>query len=471
MRVRRRTFCILPVAALGILVIAGTAQTPANPWASSSWQPPPPAPGGYTGPVFKLSYDYPAQPVAPPANPPWIKALGGKPISADNAIGYVQALKDYISDDMRVLTTDYSHWYDNPRKWYNVPWLFSIRDPIRGAYVGFPQDPSVFPLSNMKKKEMTDYVFVYYNDVAGYTLGQIWGKSALNPDLTKAQFQDGAIIIKAALSDATPADWSPLEGAATWELYPPVIPPPPGNPTAPTKIVTTRFFQFDIIVKDTKTAPATGWVFATLVYDKNVPGDGWTRMVPLGAMWGNDPDFNSVVTPNAPLQESVINPMAPLYAVETLGYGGRLSGPNDGAVSENNIIDGQLVPRARISSCMSCHGVAEWPLKSNLTPTVSSTANNPPDPNNPYSYVPPPGSLEFNNWFQDRPGTMPQDAGSVALDYDMNIALKALPFWQQYAKSRGERDALLSQVPKGLRELVLNPAQASKTGKTMRQPK
>jgi hypothetical protein len=66
---------------------------------------------------------------------------------------------------------------------------------------------------------------------------------------------------------------------------------------------------------------------------------------------------------------------------------------------------------------------------------------------------------------------MPQDAGSVALDYDMNIALKALPFWQQYAKSRGERDALLSQVPKGLRELVLNPAQASKTGKTMRQPK
>jgi hypothetical protein len=465
MRIHKSLVWILSVATVAVLVIAGAAQTPVNPWASSSWQPPP----GYTGPVFKLSYDYPAQPIPPPANPPWIRALAGQPISAENALAYVQALKDYISDDMRVLTLDYPHWNDHARKWYNVPWLFSIRDPIRGTYVGFAQDPTVFPLSNMKKKVMTDYVFVYYNDVAGYTLGQLWGKTALNPDLTKAQFQDGAIIVKAALTDATPADWSPLEGAAIWELYPPVI-PPVGDPTAPTKTVATRFFQFDIIVKDTKTAPATGWVFSTLVYDKSVQGDAWKRMVPLGAMWGNDPDLNSAVTPNTALKESVINPMAPLYAVETLGYGGRLSGPNDGAVSENNIIDGRLVPRARISSCMSCHGVAEWPLKSSLVPAVSSTANNPSDSTNPYSYVPTPGSVEFNNWFQDRPGKMPQDTGAVALDYDMNIALKALPFWQQYTGSTAARATLLSQVPKELHRHVLNPAQTSTTGKLIRQP-
>lgn len=34
-------------------------------------------------------------------------------------------------------------------------------------------------------------------------------------------------------------------------------------------------------------------------------------------------------------------------------------------------------------------------------------------------------------WFQDRPGTQPQDpgTGSVATDYDMVFAFKTLPMW------------------------------------------
>ncbi len=448
------TVCAMIVA----LAIAGHAQTP-DPWASSQWQPPP----GYTGPVFKLSYDYPTQPPPLPADPPWIRALGGKPISADDALAYVLALKDYISNDMRTLILDYPRWNAAERKWYNLPWLFSIRDPIHGTYRGFAQDPSVFPLSHMTKKVMTDYVVVYYNDIAGYKLGQLWGKTALNPDLKEGQFQDGAIIIKAALTDASPAEWSPLEGAATWDLYPPII-PQSGNARAPDKIVKTWLFQLDIIVKDTKTAPETGWVFATLVYDKHIAGDAWARMIPLGAMWGNDPELNSTIVPNSILQENVINPMAPLYAVETLGYGGRLSGPNDGAVSQNNIIAGRDVPRARISSCMSCHGVAEWPPKSGLEPSIPAP---PADPNN---YVPVPGMPDFNQWFQDRPGYVPQDAGRVALDYDMNIALKALPFWQQYTSNETARAALLFQVPKKLHPFVLNPTQTLQNGKIPRQP-
>ncbi len=282
MQLRVRRIWIFPAVLAVIFVTGGVAQTPAvNPWANSSWPPPP----RYTGPVFQLSYDYPVQLPPPLTDPPWIRALGGKPISADNALAYVSAVKDYISSDMRTLMLDYPHWNAQQRKWYNLPWLFSLRDPIHGTYVGTHQDPTVFPLSNMKKKLMTDYVLVYYNDVAGYTLGQLWGKTALQPDMTKAQFQDGAIIIKAALTDATPADWSPLEGTSVWELYPPGT-SADGSPTAPTKTVNVHFFQFDIIVKDTKTAPLTGWVFSTLVYDKHIAGDTWTRMVPLGAMLG-----------------------------------------------------------------------------------------------------------------------------------------------------------------------------------------
>jgi hypothetical protein len=144
-------------------------------------------------------------------------------------------------------------------------------------------------------------------------------------------------------------------------------------------------------------------------------------------------------------------------------------GPNDGAVSENNIIGGQLVPRARISSCMSCHGVAEYPLNpANLLPNVSApAADTPPfDPNFIYSYVPRPGTVEFNHWFQDRPGTLAQDPGTVPLDYDMNIALKALPLWKQYTS----QPAALTATPGRQTHPALSPAQLTQTGRPIRPP-
>ena len=57
--------------------------------------------------------------------------------------------------------------------------------------------------------------------------------------------------------------------------------------------------QFDIIVKDSVAAPKTGWVFSTLVYDLNAPGDAWDKMVPLGAQWGNDPGIDPETNPAA----------------------------------------------------------------------------------------------------------------------------------------------------------------------------
>jgi len=272
-----------------------------DPFAASTTKLPP----SYKGPTFHLSHKYPEKKPKPTTDPPWVKALGGKPISQDNAIAYANALKDHIGKDMRTLILDYAKWNAGAAGWYNMPWLFSIQDPIHGTYVGSGFPRSMFPLSGLKK-DMTTLVVVYYNDVAGYTLGQIWGKDAMKPDVRKAQYQEGAIIVKVALTTATKEDWSPMEGAALWDLYA----PPPGSPsgTRPA-FFKGSFFQFDIIVKDSKTAPATSWVFSTLVHDKNAKGDAWDKMVPLGAMWGNDPDINSAIDPNAILQQNVINPM------------------------------------------------------------------------------------------------------------------------------------------------------------------
>ena len=134
-----------------------------------------------------------------------------------------------------------------------------------------------------------------------------------------------------------------------------------------------------------------------------------------------------------------MNPTAPPYSKETLGWGGRLSGPNDGAVDTNAAIknsDGSgstpYVGRYAMSSCMGCHGPAEYKTESFLLPVSSvcekDSCRPEQDAQNRLVYLAA-GSPEFMQWFQDRAGNVPQDPGSIALDYDMDYAFKALPIW------------------------------------------
>ena len=372
-----------------------------NPYADNNGDQMPP---GYTGPRYRLNHHYPTTPQKSPANPPWQKALQGKPISKDNAIAYVLALKNSIAKDMSVLVNDYKKWDPFKTNWYDQPWIAAKvtgpnnslnwpgREPIQGTYPGPGFDSSTYP---DLQKPMQDYVAVYYNPVAAYTLHEIWQKpNPYVPQPKNAQFQEGAIIVKLALTTASGDDWPVMKGSTKSQVF---VPPFDRKLPQVPKFTDAYVLQFDLIVKDSKTAPKTGWVFATLVYDKDAPGKTtWDKLVPLGAMWGNDPQVNSAKTPDAPLAETVVNPAAPAYSKVTLGWGGRLSGPNDAAAGpESN----GMFPR--YSSCMSCHGAAETPA-GNLVPLPNS-----------------PGSPQWMNWFQDRAGNVPQDPGRIALDYDM----------------------------------------------------
>ena len=468
--------------------VASWGQAP-QPFANSDWSLPP----GYTGPTFSLSYHYPTTLPPPPGNGyPWTRALHGKPMSPDNALDYVQALKNYVTPSMRKLLYDYANWDADREKWYDLPWISSMRDPIHGTYQGLQFDPTVFPLSQMTQSGMTTHVLVYYNDVAGYTLGRVWGNTALTPKLKYAQFPEGSVVIKVAMTTALSDSWSPMEGSIQWCLYPPVL-DANRNPTPPTQVMKVALMQFDIIVKDSVAAPKTGWVFTTLVYDKHAPGnDVWDKMIPMGATWGNDPDILSVYTPNAILQESILNPLTPLYATETLGYGGRLSGPNDGSISQDNIVDGKYVARLRAVGCLGCHGSAQWPMK----PTMMEPTLNPPDPHVDPMATPTafyrPGSKEWNQWFQDRPGNVPQNpqAGAVALDsklkavamdYDMNMTIKALPAWWNWKKQQPSAlvtdgltditlDAtnLLLSMPQSFQDAISHPASVGTNGRPLK---
>lgn len=418
--------------------------TKVNPFASNSGHIPPKS--VYDGPLFSLSYDYPKELVAPPANPPWRKALDGEPISAENAGAYVNALKDYVGEDMGVLLRDYASWNAAKAGWYNSPWVFPAREAIHGTFVGSSFPPSMFPKSKLTAN-MTTHVLTYYDKVAAYQLYQVWGETAKTPKVTPTvgQFPEGSIIVKVALTTASGQEWSPIEGAQKWPIFAQKMNYESGNPEGPYVKQTVNFFQFDIIVKDSVTAPRTGWVFSTLVYDKNIKSnDFWEKMVPLGAIWGNDPTVVSPmpspneewVDPN--LKENWINPVAPLYAKETLGWGGRLSGPNDGAVSPAYIQtkDGKYkyIARAQYSSCLSCHSSAEDKPDSFLLPFVM-TSNGPKTYNDgtngtqPVIY--PPGSAYWMSYFQSRYGTDGMDKGTFGVDFDMMLAFKAYAYWSK----------------------------------------
>jgi hypothetical protein len=436
--------------------------------------------GDYSGPMFVLNHAWPEQQPPPLQNPPWRAAIGNGTINTGNAAAYADALRSAISANARTLIMDYPAWNAASARWYNEPWLGTQRESIHGTYEAGSFGPAIFPGTGLRATFNT-HVLTYYDERAATALRNVWGASAMNPTLTpeSAQFPEGSIIVKVALfasqNPSQPQDWwDAMRGAQIWPLYvspgpgpEQVVPPVP----APARVWPGYVAQFDIIVKDSASSPETGWVYMTLVYDNRVAGDAWDRMIPLGVQWGNDPQ---AVREGMALQENWINPAAPLYATQTLGWGGRLSGPNDGArnaiaIGGSPDHDGQVLPNAPNSSCMSCHSAAQWNVAQHrmvsfILPSFSTTSgpgfltcgnNGRPDPNGNNICSPAPGSELWMKWFQNRPGDQPMDAGSVATDFDMVFAFKSLRLWWAATGPANQPVPMLVRTPAAARRYNL----------------
>ncbi|WP_312517598.1 hypothetical protein [Massilia sp.] len=434
-----------------------------------------PPPKNYSGPIFRLSHNYPRS--APTPAMPWRAAIGNGRITTANAPAYAEALKAAIADDMRVLLQDYANWDAGKRGWYNEPWMgrtsqahreARFREPLRGMYVGTEKLTTDLFKDSGLKKDFTTYVLVYYDKTAAVTLNNIWGKTAMTPRVTAAstQFAEGSIIIKAAFITADPAAWPVMRGTQAWPAY--IVTNVSKTPAPTTPALTqTYLMQFDIIVKDSVAAPDTGWVFTTLVYDARVAAPGndiWKKMVVLGAQWGNDPQADDPGVLKPRLVENWNNMAAPAYGRATLGWGERLSGPNDGAI---NPIWYQrpgerrptMVAYAKNSSCMSCHSSAQWNTKAGhgsmpsfLLPSMvpPPPAYQPPPPGchlkkdvypacTDYVDSPVPGDATWMKWFKNREGNVAMDPGEgiVAADFDMVLTFKSLPAWFSETQNAG----------------------------------
>ncbi|WP_299001823.1 hypothetical protein [uncultured Shewanella sp.] len=469
-------------------------------------------PAGYRG--FEGSYNYPAFNKKPPVKGyPWTRSLKGKPINAATAEQYVNLLKNHIKDDMIALLSDsrkvgsFPQWNAASRGWYNQPWLSPIRDGIHGAYLGSAcMSPALFPKSGLTEPFST-YVLVFYNDIAAQSLYRVWGQGAVSPNFTNnaAIFDEGSIIVKAAFTTANADTWQPMQYALPWSIY---VNPTNCNgaskvlhETAHAKkvgdlagkdietyiassidkpeLIDVNLFQFDIVIKDSIASPETKWVFSTLVHDVGdlytVPdaATAWKHMVPLGAMWGNDPQ---VININRALNETWINQQAPLYARETLGWGGRLSGPNDGAVQAppyyqcsgdgcdpDTLCEGDSCTfvdkggaNLAMSSCMSCHSAAQYTMASFLLPVPLKEISEfgTPVPSM-HAYANTSGEFQgkkyqynkeavvfykdntpqWMTWFQNRSGEVAKDQINPKVisstDYNMNFPFKAMRYWAQ----------------------------------------
>jgi hypothetical protein len=390
----------------------------------------------YPDSLFVLSHDYPTT-VAPVVDPPWQRALKGQPISASNVFAYMDSLKSYIAPRIQPFFTNNTSWTAAKYGWFHEPWLGTQREAVLGTYLGNGNPANMF---KTLKEDEAGYVLVLYDSTAAYTVGQIWGKTGQKVNLMNdaTQFKEGSVIVKLAFSNINGPDWAPMDGAQTFQVYDTI--PTRADPRLGYQMRKVSFFQMDVIVKDSLTSPKTGWVYSTFVYDKDMlTKSPWDKMVPLGAMWGNDPDVKSPIdTPYPKLNETVINWKAPAYSRETLGWGGRLSGPNDGAVTPEafDIYTGRKYTNLALSSCMSCHSPAQDTFTSFLLPA--------PFPGDTL-FVYTPGSPKWMLWFRDNYGNVPFDSGQVAMDYDMVMAFKSVGAYES-AKSSNQTKLLRSNL-------------------------
>lgn len=404
-----------------------------------------PDPGAYDGPLFKLSHDWPSS-GEPLTDTPWQAAISNGLITVENAPAYADALKQAVTDNSRALLQNYDTWDAAAAGWYNEPWLGSIREAIHGTYAAGAFGPAIFPDTGLHAEFQT-HVLTYYDSLAATSLHNFWNADAMTPNLetAKAQFIEGAIIVKAALFASTdpemPTDWwDAMKGTQEWPLFL-SLDDAQGNPMPP-QVWPSYLAQYDIIVKDSQSSPQTGWVFMTLVYDADAPGeDVWEKMVPLGVQWGNDPEATSA---DMPLTENWINPEAPKYSTQTLGWGGRLSGPNDGGRNDI-VVDGEFMANAPNSGCISCHSTSQWNIDEGRM--VSFLLPSYPTDSAPYFKLcdytdkdgkpqqaicsPAPGTDEWMKWFQNRAGDVAMDEGSFATDFDEVFSFKSLPLWKK----------------------------------------
>ncbi len=353
-------------------------------------------------PTFRLAQGYPLgvpivssgpngaeitewAPPRPDVDAPWLRYDFTDPRERS---AYLNAIKTYALEDMVPYDFVPQNGTLGKKHWYHVPMMtsgFFPREPRHGLTEERSLRTSEHPWLS---RELGAYAIGFYNELGGYTIGQVFDDpEPSNSDPSKAQFIDGTLVFKILFVEYDPGAIlgpNPLANAPQWEIQRPRA---TFSATFP-----VRLLQMDIAVKDPRST-ATGWVFATYVYDESLPaatpGDRWYNLTPVGLQWGNDPDVDAPGDPD--LDETWINPEVPAPFDHHVGLHGRLNGPVDNPAS----------------ACMSCHSTAQvWEGAS--TVGAYTAARMVPDDCT---------AAQSLHWFRNLPGSVPFGQMTVAPSY------------------------------------------------------
>lgn len=398
-------------------------------------------------PLFRLKADFPQEKPEKMAD---FFAIDFK----KEPLKYIEAIRDYAFEGN---LPDWDPYKNRKRDWYHIPWLHPTTTgpnayPPNGGTEGFhglikeaPVGPyQLGPDEKGITGDYSVYAVTLVNDMAGYAMGRMW-KDPANPDpkvLDKRYpdggFPKGTVFAKLLFTDApkgtdqvdylvNPLQWKAFITDNFWV-------------STTRSVGTVNLLQMDISVRDPRadrspTNPeGTGWVFGTFVYNGKLNKENkFMNLVPVGLMWGNDPD-NKVNTTNPfppiktvvnkSLKETVIFESANLPA-QHLGWNGRLNGPAD----------------LNTVSCMSCHNAAQYPQISSLVPTgaVPDGGQDPPTQG---------GSEEWMRWFQNLECGTSMDEQVYSTDFSFQVAIALQNFFDVTNANQQGSWALQYQAPR-----------------------
>jgi hypothetical protein len=369
-----------------------------------------PAPAQYSGRVFKLSQLYPTVMPAPDQVPEFFKID-----FRTNWRDYLMKAREYcfkgnitpggnVEDDFQVA-------HQNPPRWFHIPWQTygpSGREGVHGLTTEAPVQSRQLAWTQVYDGGQT-FAVGFYNEFGGHTIGQVW-KDHNNPDVSKASFPNGTVVFKLLFVDVPSAQVPNLVNPVEWTGY---VPPTYGS-TASRIWRKLSLIQMDLMARDER-AP-TGWVFGNFMYNGAMKrANPWENLVPVGVQWGNDPAITTdssnpmpvVTRRNLDLKETIINDDDRELPPTHLGWNGRLCGPVDNPMS----------------SCMSCHMTAQYPVSAALSPLFQDVS-------------PAPGSADWMAWFRNLPCGVPFSPNAQPTDNSLQLSISIQNFKAWKAEAR-----------------------------------
>jgi hypothetical protein len=375
-------------------------------------------PKGYRGKVFKLSQNYPKDLPGQEQIPEFFK----RDFEGDWFKSYFQGgWKSYMIELRRYcfeanIEVDWRVENNKTRRWFHIPWQHYGPKGREGIH-GMTKEAEVKKYQLARTQTYVGgqtYAVAFYNEFGGYTIGKVWNDPAKGPKYNHIEFPHGTVICKLLFVDVPTEQVPSLVDPVLWQGY--ICENYASNNRS---IRPLALIQMDVMVRDDRTP--TGWIFGTFQYNGMLKKQNpWENLIPVGVQWGNDETVRSntysircptVTKIVEEIRESRINKDTKELPPTHLGWNGRLNGPVDN-------------PR---SSCMSCHGAAEYPVKSEMAPFFEKSP-------------PRAGDDRWMRWFKNykctSKGGGPFDEGSCSTDFCLQL-VQSIDNYYTWLNERG----------------------------------